>query len=84
MKILRIIQRNGDNFITSPIISKFVISMIRPVVSTLLLIFVIIVYGQEEEGNTSQGMVLIPGGTFLMGSDQGPITELSMIRAAPL
>ncbi len=45
--------------------------MNRPVVSSLLLIFVLSAYGQGEEGNTTQGMVLIPGGTFLMGSDHG-------------
>lgn len=45
--------------------------MIRSLVSTLLLILVIVAYGQVEEGNTPQGMVLIPGGTFMMGSDHG-------------
>ena len=45
--------------------------MTRPVVTTILLILVIVVYGQEEKGHPPVGMVLIPGGTFMMGSDHG-------------
>jgi formylglycine-generating enzyme required for sulfatase activity len=45
--------------------------MFKPLVSTLLLFLVIIAYGQVEEDNPPEGMVLIPGGTFMMGSDHG-------------
>jgi len=45
--------------------------MIRLLVSTLFLILAIVAYGQEEGENTPQGMVLIPDGTSMMGSDHG-------------
>jgi len=45
--------------------------MNRLIVATLLLLFMINISGQEKQENTPKGMVLIPGGTFLMGSDLG-------------
>ena len=45
--------------------------MIRPLVSILLLVVLIVAYGQVEDENPSKRMVLIPGGTFMMGSDKG-------------
>lgn len=45
--------------------------MIRYLVSSLLLVLTLLAYGQEEEKNTPEGMMLIPGGTFMIGSDHG-------------
>ena len=45
--------------------------MIRPIVSILLLFVLIVAYGQVEDEDPSKRMVLIPGGTFMMGSDKG-------------
>ena len=45
--------------------------MFRTVISTLLLILMHVAYGQVEEGNPPEGMVLVPGGTFMMGTDHG-------------
>ena len=49
--------------------------MIRSDFTTLILFSLLSVNGQEMKGNTIEGMVLIPGGTFLMGSDQGQAIE---------
>ncbi len=45
--------------------------MIRPVISTFLLILVFVAYGQEEIVNAPLGMALIPSGTVMMGTNHG-------------
>jgi len=50
---------------------KFAPAMIRPLISILLLIPLIAAFGQVDVDIPPYGMVLIPGGTFIMGSDKG-------------
>lgn len=45
--------------------------MLRLPVSALMLCTVLFAYGQKENGIPPDGMVLIPAGTFIMGSDGG-------------
>ena len=45
--------------------------MLRQVISALMLSTVLLAFGQKGNGNPPDGMVLIPGGTFMMGSNDG-------------
>jgi formylglycine-generating enzyme required for sulfatase activity len=45
--------------------------MCRQIISTLLFIFITAAYGQVYEGNPPEGMVLIPGGNIMIGTDNG-------------
>lgn len=45
--------------------------MYKHIVSALLLSFIMLTYGQTEDKNPPEGMVLIPGGTFMMGTNDG-------------
>jgi len=45
--------------------------MLRKLISALMLCTVTLTFGQKENGIPPEGMVLIPGGTFMMGSNNG-------------